>query len=414
MKRREGTPIKLWSRLILAVVILAAVWMVGVALAAPQAAQPAARPHPLTSDQAFKNVRVLKGIPLDDFMGTMGVMSASVGFDCSECHIGAGTDKVDWAADNPKKVTARRMVLMVAAINRDNFGGQQMVTCWTCHHGRDHPATTPALETVYGPGSTEMDDALAQEPGEPPAAQILDKYIEAIGGAQRLAGLKSYIAKGKSVGFGGFGGGGAVSIFAKFPDQRTTFIDFPETPDRGDETRSYDGKTGWLRTPLNVLSEYELTGGELDGARLDALMGFPGQLKQALTNLKVSLPTTISDLPGPTSQTARESGEGLGKDRVVNVVQGTGPRGILVTMYFEKSSNLLLRVVRYAKTPIGRVPTQIDYSDYRDIGDGIKMPFHMTFAWLDGRDAIQLSEVQTNVPIDAKWFGRPAQQKARN
>jgi photosynthetic reaction center cytochrome c subunit len=415
MKRMEGTPVKLWSRLILAAAILAAVWMVGAALAAPQATpQAAARPHPLTSDQAFKNVRVLKGIPLDDFMGTMGVMSASVGFDCSECHIGAGTDKVDWAADNPKKVTARRMVLMVAAINRENFGGKQMVTCWTCHHGRDHPATTPALEVVYGPGSTEMDDVLGQEPGEPPAAQILDKYIEAIGGAQRLAGLKSYIAKGKSVGFGGFGGGGAVSIFAKFPDQRTTFIDFPETPDRGDQTRSYDGKIGWLRTPLNGLAEYELTGGELDGARLDALMGFPGQLKQVLTNLHVSLPTAISDLPGPSSQTARESGEGVGKDRAVNVVQGSGPRGILATMYFDKQTSLLLRVVRYAQTPIGRVPTQIDYSDYRDIGNGLKMPFHMTFAWLDGRDAVQLSEVQTNVPIDAKWFGRPAPQKPRN
>jgi hypothetical protein len=415
MRLKEGTHIKLWSRLILAIVLLAAIWVVGVALAAPQAATPqaVARPNPLTSDQAFKNVRVLKGIPLDDFMGTMGVMSASVGFDCSECHIGAGTDKVDWAADNPKKVTARRMVLMVAAINRENFGGQQMVTCWTCHHGRDHPATTPALEVVYGPGSTEMDDTLTQEPGEPPASQIIDKYIEAIGGAQRLAGLKSYIAKGKSVGFGGFGGGGRVQIFAKFPDQRTTFIDFPETPDRGDETRSYNGKVGWLRTPLNVLSEYELTGGELDGARLDAELGFPGQMAQVLTNLKVSLPTSISDLPGPSSQTSRESNTGMGQDRVVNVVQGTGPRGMLVTMYFDKQTNLLLRVVRYAKTPIGRVPTQVDYADYHDIGDGIKMPFHMTFAWLDGRDAIELSGVETNVPIDEKWFGRPAQQKAR-
>jgi photosynthetic reaction center cytochrome c subunit len=415
MRLKEGTHIRFWSRLILAVAIMMAVWLVGAALAAPQAASPqATRPHPLTSDQAFKNVRVLKGIPLDDFMGTMGVMSASVGFDCSECHIGAGTDKVDWAADNPKKVTARRMVLMVQAINRDNFGGQQMVTCWTCHHGRDHPSTTPALEAVYGPGSTEMDDVLTQEAGGPTADSIIDKYIQAIGGAQRLASLKSYIAKGTSVGFGGFGGGGRVQIFAKFPDQRTTFIEYPETPDRGDTTRSYDGKTGWLRTPLNVLAEYELTGGELDGAKLDAELGFPGQIKQALTNLRVSLPTTISDLPGPSSQTSKESSTGMGKDQVVNVVQGTGPRGILATMYFDKQTNLLLRVVRYAKSPIGRVPTQVDYADYRDIGNGIKMPFHMTFAWLDGRDALQLSEVQVNVPIDAKWFGRPAQQKARN
>jgi hypothetical protein len=136
-------------------------------------------------------------------------------------------------------------------------------------------------------------------------------------------------------------------------------------------------------------------------------------MAQVLTNLKVSLPTSISDLPGPSSQTSRESNTGMGQDRVVNVVQGTGPRGMLVTMYFDKQTNLLLRVVRYAKTPIGRVPTQVDYADYHDIGDGIKMPFHMTFAWLDGRDAIELSGVETNVPIDEKWFGRPAQQKAR-
>src|SRR5580700_1455718 len=188
MKRKEGTPIKLWSRLILAVVILAAIWMVGAALAAPQATpQAAARPHPLTSDQAFKNVRVLKGIPLDDFMGTMGVMSAAVGFDCSECHIGAGTDKVDWAADSQKKIMARKMTTMVANINKENFPGRQMVTCWTCHHGRDKPATTPAMETVYGTPSLEPDDVIVPTPGLPEADQYIDKYLKALGGDQRLA-----------------------------------------------------------------------------------------------------------------------------------------------------------------------------------------------------------------------------------
>jgi len=76
-------------------------------------------------------------------------------------------------------------------------------------------------------------------------------------------------------------------------------------------------------------------------------------------------------------------------------------------MYFDRESGLLVRMVRYGKSPIGRVPTQVDYGDYRDV-NGIKMPFRMLFAWLDGRDAIQLSEVQTNVPIDASHFGIPA------
>jgi photosynthetic reaction center cytochrome c subunit len=397
-----------WMRLVVVFAVFTVVWLLGSAFAAPQTTPPGADG---TSDRVFKNVQVMKGIPVDDFMGTMGIMCAALGFDCSDCHNGAGTEKVDWAADTPKKVRARKMVQMMTAINRDNFSGRQMVTCWSCHHGRDHPATTPTLEYMYGPASQEMDDVLTQMPGQPEADTIIDKYLQAIGGTERLAALKSYVAKGVSVGFGGFGGGGRVRIFAKFPDLRATAIDFPESPDRGISVRSYNGREGWLVTPLTVLGEYQLTGSELDGAKLDAQLAFPGQIKQVLTNLRVSMPATISDLPGPSSQASKDvSMVAVGQDRLVNVVQGTGPRGTLATLYFDKESALLLRLVRYGKSPIGRVPTQVDYADYRDV-DGIKMPFRMIFAWTGGRDAFQLSEVQTNVPIDADKFGRPAPSK---
>ncbi len=397
-----------WFRLSLAGGVFAAVWLLGSAVATPQTAPPAASG---TSDKVFKNVQVLKGIPVDDFMGTMGIMCAALGFDCSDCHTNAGTEKVDWAADTPKKMMARRMVLMMTAINRDNFSGRQLVTCWSCHHGRDRPATTPSLEFMYGPATQEMDDVLTQMPGQPGAGQIIDKYLEAIGGTERLAAIKSYTGKGTSVGFGGFGGGGRVEIFAKFPDRRATWIDFPQSPERGNSVRTYDGQEGWLETPLTVLGEYQLTGGELDGARLDAELAFPAQIKEVLANLRVSIPTTISDLPGPSSQTSKEvSMVAVGQDRPVNVVQGTGPRGVLATLYFDRETGLLLRVVRYGKSPIGRVPTQVDYADYRDV-NGVKMPFRMIFAWMDGRDAIQLSEVRTNVAIDAAKFGRPAPPK---
>src|SRR5260370_13405376 len=180
-------------------------WLAGLAFAAPQAARQAKQQ---TSEQAFKNIQVLKGIPVDDFLGTMGIMSAALGIDCSECHANAGTEKVDWAADTPRKVMARKMVLMMAAINRTNFSGRQVVTCWSCHRGRDRPATTPSLETGYGPGSQEMDDVLIQAEGQPSTDEIISKYIQAIGGIERLTSLRSYVAKGTSVGFGGFGGGG--------------------------------------------------------------------------------------------------------------------------------------------------------------------------------------------------------------
>lgn len=370
---------------------------------------PAPETHPM-AEQVFKNVRALKGLSVDDFMETMGLISAALSFDCSDCHYNAGTPKVDWAADTPRKVVARTMINMVATINKNNFGGKQLVTCWTCHRSRDKPLVTPAFETIYGEPTLVPDDVIAKTPGSPSPDAILDKYIEAVGGAQRLAALTSFDAKGIDTGFGGFGGGGEVEIAAKAPDERATIVLFKAETERGDQIRTYNGRTGWVRTPLNILGEYQLFGGDLDGARFDAQLSFPGQIKQILTNLRTGDPTTISDIPMSKSQAALQKDVSQGKVYNVNVVQGTGPRGLLVTLYFDKQTGLLLRELRFSDTPIGRVPTQIDFSDYREV-DGIKLPYHLAYVWLDGRDSITLSEIKTNVKIDEDKFGRPAPLK---
>ncbi|HLK46979.1 MAG TPA: photosynthetic reaction center cytochrome c subunit family protein [Bryobacteraceae bacterium] len=372
-------------------------------------AQPASQEKPLMADQIFKNIQALKGLSVDDFMETMGIMTAALQFDCSDCHANAGTDRVDWAADTPRKRTARRMVQMVQKINTENFAGRQMVTCWTCHRNRDRPLTTPTMEAIYSMPSLESDDVLTTPPGSPTPQSILDKYIAASGGAQKLAGLTSFVATGTSVGFGGFGGGGAVEIDAKAPDKRATIVIFKAETGRGDQIRTYDGKTGWVRTPLNVVGEYQLAGSDLDGYRFDAQLSFPGQIKQILTNLRTGPPTSIMDLPGPSSQTSLQEDSTL-QNHSVDVVQGTGSRGLLVTLYFDKDTHLLLREIRYGAGPIGRVPTQIDYGNYKDV-NGLKLPFRITYAWLDGRDAIELDSYKLNVPIDEKKFGRPAPMK---
>jgi hypothetical protein len=383
----------------------------GIAVAALVGALTAARvesqQRPLLSDQVFKNVQVLKGIPVDEFLGTMGIMAASLQFDCSDCHVNAGTAKVDWAADTPRKIMARRMVSMVAGINQNSFGGRQLVTCWTCHRNRDKPLATPTMATIYGTPTIEPDDVVTQFPGADSAESILDRYIQASGGAQRLAGLTSLSARGTAVSFGGFGGGGSVDLVARAPDKRATIILFKAETNRGDQIRTYDGTTGWVRTPLNVVGEYQLIGSDLDGARVDAQLSFPGQIKSVLTNWKSGPPTTINDLPAPTSQSSVVQGAVGNQSHVVDVVQGTGPRGLLVTLYFDQQTGLLLRELRFGLSPIGRVPTQIDFADYRDV-NGIKLPFRITYAWLDGRDAIVLDDIRTNVPVDEAKFGRPA------
>src|SRR5258707_6079189 len=122
-------------------------------------------PKQQVSEEAFKNIQVLKGIPVDEFMGTMGLFSAALNVCCGDCHVGAGGSDPKWESDDkPEKRTARRMVTMVSNINKENFGGAQMVTCWTCHHGSTFPSSTPPIDSIYSDPSVVPPDVLPAAP----------------------------------------------------------------------------------------------------------------------------------------------------------------------------------------------------------------------------------------------------------
>jgi photosynthetic reaction center cytochrome c subunit len=335
------------------------------------------------AEEVFKNVQALKGIPVDEFMNTMGIFSAALGMSCEDCHASNDSKWENYALDtSPKKRMARRMIQMVAAINKENFGGRQMVTCWTCHRGSDHPKITPDLTTLYN-RPDEADDVITPAPGAPSADQILDKYIQALGGAQRLASLNSFVAKGFSVGYGPEGSQRPVEIYAKAPNQRTTII----RTQNGDSTTVFDGRAGWIAAPLRPVPVLSLAGSILEGVKLDAELSFPTRIKQVLTKWRVGFLVTIND-------------------REAQAVQGTTAGGSLATLFFDSESGLLVRLVRYSDSLVGRTPTQIDFSDYRDVA-GVKMPFRFTVTWLDGKENYELTDVQPNVSIDAAKFARP-------
>ena len=134
-----------------------------------------------------------------------------------------------------------------------------------------------------------------------------------------------------------------------------------------------------------------LVGADLGGARLDAQLFFPGQIKQLLTNWRADFPAaTIEDQP-------------------VQVVQGSMPDGTRVKLYFDKASGLLVRQTRYAPTAVGTIPLHIVYSDYRVIpGVDVKIPFSWQVTWVDGQYTINVASVQPNAAIDAARFAKPA------
>ena len=338
---------------------------------------------PQLAEEVFKNVQVLKGISADEFMSTMGIFSAALGMSCEDCHASNDAKWENYALDtSPRKVTARKMIQMVAGLNKNNFAGVQMITCWTCHRGTTPPKITPNLNTLYNLPD-EPDDLIMPAPNAPPVDKILDRYVQALGGADRLNKLTSYVAKGTSVGYGPEGTERAVEIYAKAPGQRTTIIH----TQNGDNITVIDGTNGWAAVPLKPLPVTQLTAGALQGAKFEAAVAFARNIKAALTRWRVGFTQTIDD-----------------KD--VDVIQGSGPDGLLVTMYFDSQSGLLTRMLRFANSPVGRTPTQVDYSDYREVA-GVKIPFKFKVAWLDGRESFELKDVQPNVTIDPKRFSKP-------
>ncbi len=365
------------------------VWSVAILSAqAGPAAQAAPAERVQLSEEAFKNVQLLKGIPVKEFMGTMGFFSASTGMNCTECHgEESGTDWAKYAADPPRKQTARRMITMVGTINQMFFGGRRVVSCFSCHRGSNRPQVIPDLNLQYGDANIiEPDEIFVAAPGEPSAEQILDKYIQAIGGAQRLAGITSLVAKGKYQGFDDYQQF-PFEMYGKAPGQRATIMH----GGFGNIAWVFDGRNGWALAPRVTapVPVVPLTGGDAAGAKVEAALMFPAQIKQLLVDWRVGNPAIIDD-------------------QEFKIVQGkVAPGGLPMKLYFDPMTGLLVRFVYYNDTPVGRIPTRIDYSDYRDVS-GIKVPFKWTTTWTDGRMIFEADSVQVNVPVDARSFAKPA------
>ena len=247
------------SKVFLGAAALATTWILGSAMASAQA-QGDRRP----AEQVFKNVQALKGIPADEFMATMGFFSASLGLSCGDCHTAeSGGDWAKYADDSDKKRRTRGMIAMVNTMNKNFFAGRRVLTCYTCHRGTSTPETTPDLSQFYATlRSREPDRMVSPFPGAPEAGQIIDKYLQTIGGEQRAASLTSIAAKGTLQPYG-VPKKYALELYAKAPAQRTMIV---HDLAGGDTIETFDGREAWtiapaILTPLPVL---ERTGEEVE------------------------------------------------------------------------------------------------------------------------------------------------------
>lgn len=126
---------------------------------------------PLLGQEEPKNLKVLKELPKDQLLPVMVFMSNSLGVSCDHCHA------AKWESDEKEaKGVARTMIVMMRDINDRHFGGEQAITCNSCHRGQIRPITTPRIANAYynvSPAPAVPATLL------PPVAQIADKYQKA-------------------------------------------------------------------------------------------------------------------------------------------------------------------------------------------------------------------------------------------
>ena len=193
------------------------------------------------AEEVYKNIQVLKGVPADQVIPAMQFISASLGVECEHCHVEHAFDK----DDKKPKQTARKMIQMMFAINKDSFNGHREVTCYSCHHGASDPVGTPIIaeEEPKPEPRTAMNAGGANPVVMPTADRLLEKFVQALGGADALHRISTRVEKGTLTGFGGRQL--PVEVFAKAPGKRLSVMHLPN----GDSITAYDGRVGWLGNP---------------------------------------------------------------------------------------------------------------------------------------------------------------------
>jgi len=363
---------------------LVSMFAIATAIVAARAQSPAAAPQSSApgsvklAEQQFKNIKVLKGIPADQVIPAMEFITASLGVECEFCHVrqdhGMAFDKDD---KKPKEV-ARKMIEMMTAINKENFEGKREVTCNTCHHGAAHPAGIP-LVAVEGEKPPMMEHDKKADASLPSADDVFAKYLSAAGGAAAIQKITSRVEKGTISGFGDQKIG--IDVFAKAPDKRSSTMHMTG----GESTTAYDGKQGWLSFPGRPV--HMMNAAESAGARIDADFALAVNAK--------SLRDKWKPAPG-------EAIDGKQTNLLIGQTEGQPP----LRLYFDAQTGLLVRLIRYVETPLGRLPTQVDYADYRD-ADGIKVPYQWSISRPGNRFTIQVEQLQQNVPVEDSKFTPP-------
>ncbi|HSE47756.1 MAG TPA: c-type cytochrome [Terriglobales bacterium] len=361
---------------------LALLALASVALAQTTPAPAKSPTQPKTAAEQFKNVKVLKDVPADQWFATMAFVAGSLGVGCDHCHVTTAWEK----DDKPAKLRAREMMQMVRQINAQNFPDQpNRVTCTTCHNGSTKPARSPAVALAgwtkeYAAATAPRKEA----PEAPPTAdQVLANYRLAIGGAN--------VARVQTRQYSGT----VTSYNARAEGPRSLEQDVLIAGDKvrvevteaqGNTLVVYDGRSGWVQTPKE---SHAMAPAEIENIRTNVL-----------GNLRVDY------LPAFTQAVLR--GEDKVRGAAVWAVDLTLSDGKTETYLFDQESGLLLLRRATQTSAFGKFPAETWFMDYKDVGGGVRIPLTIITANVSHGIVRRYDEIRVNVPVDMKKFTPPA------
>src|SRR5260370_22899453 len=248
--------------------------------------QPAAAiPSRKWTEQVYKRMWGLKGVPADQLIPAMQFIAASLGVQCDFCHLENAFDK----DDKETKQTARKMMRMMFAINKENFDGHKEVTCYTCHRGAHKPVATPVIsEEPVQPALEEKNYEEGNSASLPSADKIIEKYLHAMGGADGVARILTRLQKGTlTVGTAQF----PVEVLTKRPANRLTTVRFPS----GESVTGFNAQVGWLSTPGHGF--HEMSSVEVEASQMDAYPQFAIEPRQTFRELRVQQQEKVNGRP---------------------------------------------------------------------------------------------------------------------
>lgn len=215
------------------------------------------------------------------------------------------------------------------------------------------------------------------------AEEIIEKSIQATGGREAAAKMTSLVAKG-SMEIVAMGGTAVTEMYSKAPDKR---VSITTVDGYGEVKQGYDGKIAWSAEPQNGV--VDVAGDNLVATRRDSQ--FNGELRWKELYPKAEVTGT----------------EKIG-DRACWIVKLTPAAGKPVIRSYDAETFLLTKVLTTTDSPQGPAEVTVVMSEYRDIGNGTKMPHTMKITLPGIGDLImRYKEYLYNVEIDDAKFAKP-------